>query len=281
MNIGSFSLTEPPRERLWLSERVQLNYYEIGGRTNPVLLMLHGAAPGASALSNYRNNFAALAAAGFRVVLPDLLGFGDSSKPTDRPYDLAMLAEPISDLLDVLQIHSCNVLGSSFGGAIANYIALRQPERLQRMVLVAPHCLEPLETYASMPGVKAMREALNRPAPTLADVRAAFRLMVYDPGHLDDRTIAERAAGMLNQPQAVMGSLAPSDITAELSAITQRMLVFWGANDQLAPASGGLKIVERCPNADLIIWNRTGHWAHVERAEQFNALAIQFLSGRD
>lgn len=272
--------TVPRGQQLHLGEDVQLTYYEVGKPTDPVLLLLHGAAPGAAALSNFRRNFAALAAAGFRVLMPDLLGFGESSKPTDRPYGLGLLVDPIIRLLDALQVDSCSIVGSSFGGAVANCIALRQPQRIARMVLISPHCLEPLETYVAMPGIKAIRAALDRAAPTLADVRTALQFMVFDPRHIDDRVVAERAAVMMKQPRAVMGSLVLSDISAELPAIQQPMLVFWGANDQLAPVSGGLKIVERCSNADLIVWNRTGHWAHVERAEQFNELAAQFLTGR-
>lgn len=273
------SLASVAARRLRVCDRVEISFHDVGDPAAPAILLLHGAAPGASGLSAYRHNAPALLAAGFRLIIPDLLGFGASSKPVDRPYDLANLTEPVLALLEYLRLGSFQIVGNSFGGAVANEVALRRPDLVERLVLAAPHCLESAETYVAMPGVRGLRAALGRQELTLDDLRTAFGFMVHDPQHIDDQLLGERLAVMKTQPHEVMGSLVLGDISGRIGAIEQPVLAFWGANDRLTPASGGLKIVERCARADLIIWNQTGHWPQVERASQFNALTIAFLTG--
>ena len=99
--------------------------------------MLHGGGPGASAWSNFKQNVTRLTAR-FRLIMIDQPGFGRSDKPVhDRPqHELA--AEKILSLLDTLGIEKVTPVGNSIGGAAALEIALQAPQRVDKLVLMAP-----------------------------------------------------------------------------------------------------------------------------------------------
>src|SRR5262245_54715628 len=95
----------------------------------PALLMLHGGGPGATGISNFSRNVPALAEH-FRVIVPDLPGYGGSTKRIDRADPFGDLADAMLGLLDALKIERAHVLGNSLGGACALRMALERPERI-------------------------------------------------------------------------------------------------------------------------------------------------------
>ncbi|WP_308065594.1 alpha/beta fold hydrolase [Streptomyces scabiei] len=107
----------------------------------PVLVMLHGGGPGASAVANYHQNLPALASR-FRVVLPDQPGFGGSYRPTEAELGARSITEITVDALlqtlDALGIDRFHLLGNSLGGAAALATALEVPARVEKLVLMAP-----------------------------------------------------------------------------------------------------------------------------------------------
>ena len=106
------------------------------GRGAPVVL-LHGGGPGASGLSNFSRNVDALAEH-FRVIVPDLPGYGRSSKGVDGSDPFGYLADAIRGLLDALGIDRASLVGNSYGGACALRLALDTPGRVDKLVLMGP-----------------------------------------------------------------------------------------------------------------------------------------------
>src|SRR5213593_1293189 len=106
------------------------------GEGDPVVL-LHGGGPGATGLSNYSRNIDALAQR-YRVIVPDLPGYGRSSKGVDGSDPFGFLADSIRALLDELGVERAHLVGNSYGGACALRLALDTPERVDRMVLMGP-----------------------------------------------------------------------------------------------------------------------------------------------
>src|ERR1700747_1978508 len=96
-----------------------------------------GAGPGAAGLSNYSRNVDALAER-FHVIVPDLPGYGRSSKGVNGSDPFKFLADTIRGLLDQLGIQKAHFVGNSYGGACALRLALNTPERVDRMVLMGP-----------------------------------------------------------------------------------------------------------------------------------------------
>src|SRR3989442_5532196 len=99
------------------------------------VVLLHGGGPGATGLSNYSRNIDALAQR-FRVIVPDLPGYGRSSKRVDGGDPFGFLAGSVRELLDELQIDRAHLVGNSYGGAAALRLALDTPQRVERMVLL-------------------------------------------------------------------------------------------------------------------------------------------------
>ena len=99
--------------------------------------MLHGGGPGASGVSNYSRNIDALAQQ-FRVIVPDMPGYGRSVKGVDQDDPFGYLADVIRGLLDELGIDTPHLLGNSYGGAAALRLALDTPHRVGRLVLMGP-----------------------------------------------------------------------------------------------------------------------------------------------
>ncbi|CQD12662.1 2-hydroxy-6-oxo-6-phenylhexa-2,4-dienoate hydrolase [Mycolicibacterium conceptionense] len=110
-------------------------YVEAGA--GPVVVMLHGGGPGASGVSNYGRNIDALAAH-FRVIVPDMPGYGRSAKGVDKDDPFGFLADMIRGLLDELGVETAHLIGNSYGGAAALRLALDTPHRVGKLVLMGP-----------------------------------------------------------------------------------------------------------------------------------------------
>src|SRR6476661_9172829 len=105
--------------------------------SGPPVVLLHGGGPGASGLSNFSRNIDALAEH-FRVIVPDLPGYGRSVKGVDQDDPFGYLADMIRGLLDELGIDTAHLIGNSYGGAAALRLALDTPRRVGRLVLMGP-----------------------------------------------------------------------------------------------------------------------------------------------
>ena len=142
-----------------LPDGLQLRYVDIsgkdGGNGEPVVF-IHGSGPGASGHSNFKQNYPVIAEAGYRIIVPDLPGYGTSDKP-DTLYTLDFFTAALSGLLDALDIQRCVLVGNSLGGAIAIKLALDQPQRVSRLVLMAPGGLmEKEQYYLQMEGIQKL-----------------------------------------------------------------------------------------------------------------------------
>ena len=108
-------------------------HYEVEGPANgPVVVLVHGLG---SRAEDWRNLAPYLAKAGFRVYLPDLIGYGRSEKPADFSYSVHDEAAVMVDFLDALGLQQVNLGGWSMGGAIAQHVAAAHPERVKRLML--------------------------------------------------------------------------------------------------------------------------------------------------
>ncbi|MCB1755197.1 MAG: alpha/beta fold hydrolase, partial [Gammaproteobacteria bacterium] len=109
------------------------NYHE-QGQGEPVLL-IHGSGPGVSAWANWRLTLPALAD-NYRVIAPDMAGFGFSERPENYQYNMENWVTQAVGLLDALEIEKAAVVGNSFGGALALAMAIKHPSRVERLVLM-------------------------------------------------------------------------------------------------------------------------------------------------
>ncbi|MCX7056912.1 MAG: alpha/beta hydrolase [Pseudomonadota bacterium] len=276
MSTKSTDSRQPPFGTLVpLKSGHELHYREVG--TGPAVVFVHGSGPGANAYSNFSGNCGPIAAAGFRCVLPDLVGFGYSSKPTGIDYSTALFADTLLELLDTLKIERCVLVGNSLGGAIALDIALRYPERVEKLILMAPGGIESRETYFQMPGIQKMVSGFVGAGFDRAGLRRILEMLSYDPSVVTDELVEERFNIYQTQPKDVLARIVIPDVTALLPQIKCPVLGFWGLEDQFCPASGAEKILRAIPDSRFTLYGHCGHWAMIERRDEFNANVINFL----
>ena len=142
----------PEGQYIDVQDGFRFHYYDEGA--GEVVVMLHGSGTGASGHTNFKNNFIALKNAGFRVILPDLPGYGFSSKPDNVVYSMDYFNQKIIELLDALDIQKFSLIGNSLGGALSIGLGLNHAERVQKLILTAPGGVEDREIYNEMPGIK-------------------------------------------------------------------------------------------------------------------------------
>src|SRR5512136_526146 len=106
--------------------------YVVEAGAGPPVLLLHGGGPGASGVPNFVRNIPALAAH-FHLIIPDLPGYGRSSKGLDRKDPFGDLAGAMFGLCDALGIDKAHAAGNSLGGACALRMALERPTRIGRL----------------------------------------------------------------------------------------------------------------------------------------------------
>lgn len=246
----------------------------------PVVLLLHGSGPGVSAAANWSTTVPALAEH-FRVVAPDLLGFGDTLRPLGLSFAGPVWVEHIIGLLDALGVDECSVVGNSFGGSLSLRLSLHAPERVRRQVLMGPGGV----AFTLTPQLEA---AWGYQGTTEDDMRALLRLFVHDPTLVTDDVVRARNDAALRP--GVLEEYAqmfppPRQKLLDAGALTDRQfasvvadtLLIHGREDQIVPLSVAVDMVRKIPNAQLHVFGKCGHWVQIEQAARFNRLVLDFL----
>ncbi|MFN3469154.1 MAG: alpha/beta fold hydrolase [Novosphingobium meiothermophilum] len=253
---------------------------EAGDPFAPAVVFLHGSGPGASGASNFRQNIDAFVAAGYRVILPDLIGYGGSSKPEGLDYTLQLFTDTVYEALVAHGIACASLVGNSLGGGIALQMTLDHPRFTRNLVLMAPGCVAERESYFVMPGIAKMVSSFGGPDFNLAEQRRLVSNLVHPDfaPKIPDALVEERFAVARTQPKDVLVRMRTPDLSPRLGEITQPVFVLWGLNDEFCPEAHARLFLERCADVRAITFGRTGHWVQVERASEFNAYAIEFLN---
>jgi 4,5:9,10-diseco-3-hydroxy-5,9,17-trioxoandrosta-1(10),2-diene-4-oate hydrolase len=271
-------------------------YVQVAGRSIWVtqvgegapLLLLHGGGPGATGASNFIRNVPALAKH-FRLIVPDMPGYGRSTKGIDRADPFGDIAATMLGLLDALGIDRVHALGNSLGGACALRLALDRPDRVDRLVLLGPGGIDTTQ-YPPTDGLKHLLGYYAGEGPTREKVATFLReYLVFDGSAISDTVIDERFAASVDpetianpplQPPKDLSNALLLDLARDTRLTTHATptLVFWGMEDRVNRPSGARSLQEQMPNCDLYLFSRTGHWVQWERAAEFNAATIAFLS---
>jgi 4,5:9,10-diseco-3-hydroxy-5,9,17-trioxoandrosta-1(10),2-diene-4-oate hydrolase len=255
--------------------------------TGAPVVLLHGGGPGASGVSNYSRNIEALAQ-NFRVVVPDMPGYGRSVKGVDRSDPFGYLADHIRGMLDELGIDRAHLVGNSYGGSCALRLALDTPQRVDRLVLMGPGGVG---TTRGLPtaGLKSLLAYYGGEGPNLEKLGTFIRsYLVFDGDAVPDELIESRYTASIDpevladpplQRPPDLRTLWRMDFTRDrrLGGLSIPTLVIWGRDDKVNKPSGAAMLAKRMPNADVLMTANTGHWVQWERAELFNAVATAFL----
>lgn len=253
-------------------------HYHDAGAGDPVI-MLHGSGPGVSAWANWRLNLPVLAER-FRVLAPDLVGFGHTERPDDVRYSLRSWTDHVWDFADAMGLERFSLVGNSLGGRISLEMAAERPERIARMVLMG----SPGVGMTITDGLKALRAY----EPSLEGMRTLLKTnFAVDPDLITedlvrDRYEASAAPGaheaytaMFNDPKHAGGELGISE--EQVRATAPPALLVHGREDRVVPTEVSWTMVNLLPDADLHVFARCGHWTQIERADEFNTVVGDYL----
>lgn len=254
------------------------NYHDVG--TGDPVLLLHGSGAGVSAWANWRGLIPVLAR-DFRVVAPDLVGFGYTGLP--EPADFHIFdtwIDQISALLDGLGIEKAHVVGNSFGGGLALHLATRHPERLNRIALMGAG------------GVKMrFTEELDQLwgyTPSVQNMKNIMDIMAYDRSLVTDelaelryratiRPGAQEAFEKVFPPPRARWLDAQIVPDEQLAAIPHEVLLLHGREDRVVPLEASQHMFATIPNAQLHVFGHCGHWTQIEHAQRFQQLVSAFF----
>jgi 4,5:9,10-diseco-3-hydroxy-5,9,17-trioxoandrosta-1(10),2-diene-4-oate hydrolase len=272
-----------------LPSGLRLHYHEAGDPAAETVLLLHGGGPGASAWSNFGRTLGVLSER-FHVLAVDQVGFGRSSKPTEFVKQFfAASADALAELLDVLGIEQAHCVGNSLGGGTAVRLALDHPGRAGRLVLMAPGGLG-LNVFASDPteGIKKLYAFGAPPGPSPEKLADFLRTLVFDSSMITDELVAERyqyaadpetLASMRAMGASFMvpGGAEQAMLWRDAYKLRQRVLLIWGREDRVNPLDGALVALKLIPRAQLHVFGGCGHWAMLEKFDEFNRITADFL----
>jgi 4,5:9,10-diseco-3-hydroxy-5,9,17-trioxoandrosta-1(10),2-diene-4-oate hydrolase len=269
---------------------LRLHYHEAGEATGgqPPVVLLHGGGPGATAWSNFGRNVGVLSSS-FRVLAVDQPGFGRSDKWDEHPQYFTHSSGALAGLLDAIGVDQVHLVGNSLGGGTAVRFALRYPDRVGRLVLMAPGGLG-LNVFAPDPteGVKRLGAFGAPPGPSREKLEAFLRTLVFDQRLVTDELVDERFAAASSpeslRAMAAMGAsfMRPDDyedgmLWREAHRLRHHTLLIWGREDRVNPLDGALVALKVLRRAQLHVFAGCGHWAQLEKFEEFNRLTAAFL----
>lgn len=265
-----------------------VNVCEIGPADGSPIVWVHGLS---GSWQNWLENLPVLADAGFRCVALDLPGFGRSPLPRER-ITISGYGAIVDELLETLGISAACLVGNSMGGFIAAEVAIRFPQRVERLVLVsaAGLSIEELRNdkgqaaldrldfiigayfgwFASKSDFVARRERLRR---------VAFAVVAAHPDKLPALLVEENLRGS-GKPGFVpaVDALTSYPIRERLPEIACPTLIVWGAKDRLVPVRDAAEFERLIPDSRKVVYSDTGHVAMLERPVAFNALLQAFIA---
>jgi pimeloyl-ACP methyl ester carboxylesterase len=245
-------------------------YHELHGPSGaPPLVLLEGMG---GDIPGWRRNIPHLAER-YRVIAHDFRGNGRSDKP-DGPMTMDTFVDDTLALLDELEVPSAHLYGQSFGGMVAQEIALAHPERVRSLVLA---CTHPGPKHAVKPG----REAhVPKDKPYLA--LYSERFAAEHPDHVaEDILVGSQNPQPPHAGRRQWEAIQGWSSFERLPRIDQPILVLHGTEDRVIPAANAKLLAERIPNAELVLLEGAGHVYHSEQPELADRVVLDFLDGME
>ena len=265
--------------------RLKIHYNDcdpgLGGET---VVMLHGSGPGATGWANFNRNIQPLTDAGYRVVLMDCPGWGESDTVISTGSRSDLNARMLNGLTEELALEKIHIIGNSMGGHSAVAFALAYPEKIGKLILMGGGTGgTSLFTPQPAEGIKLIG-ALYR-NPTIENLKKMMDVFVFDPSDLTEALFETRLKNVLarrDHLENFVKSLAVNprqfpNVDHRLHEITAETLIVWGRNDRFVPMDTGIRLVAGIQNSELHIFNKCGHWVQWEHAEKFNRMVLEFL----
>jgi pimeloyl-ACP methyl ester carboxylesterase len=263
---------------------VRVHYQEVGDPNAPPMFLIHGFAASNLVWSKV---FLELAATGFRVIAPDLPGYGYSGKPRHLDYTIASQAKMVFSLVSQLGINRAVLVGSSYGAAIAATMALDHPALVEKLVLVGA-------VTNNRPTRYLLMRLFSSPiigdilSPLVVGSRRLLRLRmkrVYDKHSwvLDERRVDARHLPLATRGahRAIIRTVRRWDaerVSRDAHQLKQPTLLLWGDTDREVPLRDGERLHQEIPHSRLVVFRECGHLPQEEYPEAFTKVVLDFCS---
>jgi pimeloyl-ACP methyl ester carboxylesterase len=228
----------------------------------------------------------------FRVIAPDLLGHGDSTKPRSD-YSLGALSVMVRDLLDALGITRATIVGHSLGGGIAMQFMYQHPEYGQRLILIGSGGLGPdvgmTLRLASLPGAELVLPVIAARRVATAGDRVLSWLRKVGLESPRGEELWRHYSSLSDGPtrQAFLRTLRAvvdhrGQAVSALSRFNARtdfpVMAIWGERDAMIPVEHAYAAQEMRPDVRLEVLANTGHFPHAERPAEVAELIEDFIA---
>ncbi len=234
----------------------------------PAVILLHG-----WGATKELMNPVAQRLSGYRVVIPDLPGFG-TTQPPPQAWGVDEYAAWVLALLDRLGINRVHVVGHSNGGRIAIALAAAHPARVDRLVLTDSAGIRPRRGVRYQLRVRTFKllRAASRWDWLPAGMRREAERRAAQRGSSDYRS----ASGTL---RASMVRLVNADMRPQLALLSASTLIIWGDRDHETPLGDARTMEALIPDAGLVVFEGAGHFAYAEQPDRFCRIVDVFLRG--
>jgi 2-hydroxymuconate-semialdehyde hydrolase len=210
-----------------------------------------------------------------------MVGFGFTDSPPGQRYSMDEWVAQAIGLLDALEIERADIVGNSFGGALALAIAIRYPQRVRRLVLMGSAGLR----FPMTDGL----EAVWGYTPSPENMRRVLDIFAFDRGLVTDYLarlryeasirpgVQEAFAQMFPPPrQRWIDALASEE--SAIRALRHETLVVHGREDRVIPLETSLRLAQWIPKAQLHVFGHCGHWTQIEHAVRFSRIVRDFFT---
>lgn len=221
----------------------------------------------------------------YRTIALDMIGHGFSEKP-DHDYEIKHYVQHLADFCDAVGVKRAHVHGESLGGWVVAQFAIDHPDRVGTLTLNTAGGLN-TDPKVMQRVYEITMKAVAEASPET--VRARLEWLMNDPARVTD-DLVELRHRIYTQPGFVksmehilclqhMGIRMRNVLTEEtLSTIKAPTLVVWTDHDPTAPTATGQRFVDAIPNSRMVVMSDCAHWPQWEKADEFNALHLNFLA---
>ena len=264
-----------------------LNIRYVQAGEGPVVVLLHGLA---ASLLTWYCNIDVLADAGYRVIAPDLPGYGDSDKPGHLDYGPDSAANFVYDFSQELGLERFSLVGSSAGGLIAGLFALEYPKMVEKMVLVGSGGFgREVSWFLRVISLPVVGELVYQ--PWLNNMMGVTKYLFYRPPAVLKELLPEMdrvkllpgaRTAMLRSVRSsinLMGLRKEGYILERLKDSPVPLMTVWGAEDIIIPVSHADDVRRELPDSVVRVIPECGHWPQMEKPGQFNPMLTSFLGG--
>lgn len=282
----------PIEERYVVAGGIRTRYFDAGN--GPVVILLHGSSLAIDAWSTWHNTIPALAH-DFRVLAPDLVGFGLSDAPPDGKHVPRLeRRHHVSAFIEALGITRCALVGHSEGGFIAAMLALEKPELVGEVVVVSSGATAPrlggdedrawqaaaAAAYNVLDGCETEEDFLRTNArlstknpPEFVEILRKNYRLACESGQLQRFKEAARKRDDAEYTRVQEDHLLP-----HLRTLRGRLFIVWSGCDETVPVARGIKLLERAPQADMHIFADAAHMVMIDRPNEFNEILGAWLN---